>query len=836
MVHSPPSSSAFQHAPFSAPAGTGKWLIIAEKPSVAQDIARALGGFTRHKEYFESPTYLLSSALGHLLELKAPESSEPKRGKWSLANLPVLPNRFELKPIGKTQERLKLLIDLAHRPDVVGLINACDAGREGELIFHYIVTYGALEKPIRRLWLQSMTPAAIRAAFAELRPHEALSGLRAAAISRAESDWLIGINATRALTAFNSQTGGFQLTPAGRVQTPTLAMVVARERQIQTFQPRPYWEIEATIQIAAGSYRARWFDEKASKSDDPDASPYRLWSEADAQAVLDRCREGEVHIEETSKPSLQSPPLLYDLTSLQRDANQRFGFSARQTLALAQALYERHKLITYPRTDARFLPEDMLGAVPAILEALSPSYRPYAQTILERGWIRLNKRIFDNAKVTDHFAIIPTGERCKTLSETEERVYDLIVRRFLAAFYPPAEYRLTSRLHRLGIDTFKSEGKVLITAGWLEVYGKSAVGDDDPLPPLADGERCGRIHHLELKTLATKPPARYTEATLLSAMEGAGKLLDDETLKAAMAGRGLGTPATRAQIIEGLIEDGYLVRDGRELIPTPKAFSLMTLLRALGIQILASPELTGEWEHRLARMERGEIDRAEFMAGIRQMAVEIVDRVKRYDADTVPGDYVTLTVPCPKCHATLHETYKKYQCSHCEWGIFKEIAGRILSPAEAETLIRDRRLGPLTGFRNRRGRPFTAALILDENLTLQFQFDEPDPPPDPEAIAAASPVGPCPRCGNAVILWGNHYRCCLSLADPPRCDFRLPTVILHQPITPEIATQLLVRRETPLLTGFISTRTRRKFKAHLLLDEAGNVIFRFPERSATSSS
>jgi DNA topoisomerase-3 len=817
---------------------TGKWLIIAEKPSVAQDIARALGGFKRVDDYFESPNYLLSSAVGHLLELKAPEGSEPKRGKWSLAHLPVLPSHFDLSPIGKSEDRLKLLLRLAKRKEVVGLINACDAGREGELIFHYIITYGGIKKPVKRLWLQSMTPQAIRAAFAELRPAEALAGLRDAAVSRAESDWLIGINGTRALTAFNSQSGGFQLTPVGRVQTPTLAMVVDREREIRAFTPRPYWEVEADFAIAAGSYRGRWFREAFQKGEDPDATPFRLWSEEEAEAIIARCRGQQATVEESSKPAQQSSPPLFDLTSLQREANNRFGFSARQTLALAQALYERHKVLTYPRTDSRALPEDMIGTVPETLAHLPEPYQPFAQEILANGWVRPNKRIFDNSKVSDHFAIIPTGERPRQLNEAEARLFDLVVRRFLAIFYPPAEFRVTTRISRVGDDAFKSEGKVLVAPGWLTVYGRTLPVDDgqaEVLPPLTPGERA-EVAEIAARALTTRPPARFTEATLLAAMEGAGKRVEDETLRAAMAERGLGTPATRAQIIEGLIDDHYLVREGRELIPTPKAFSLMTLLKGLGIELLRSPELTGEWEYRLALMEKGAYSRDQFMASIRQMAADIVERTKAHETDTIPGDFVTLSSPCPRCGGVVRENYKKFQCDACGWGFFKQIAGRELAVDEAETLIAKGRVGPLTGFRSKQGRPFAAELVLDESGEPKFAFDAPKEELSPQAAETSEVVGPCPKCGQEVVLLGNSYRCRATLIDPPQCDFRLGSTILNQPLTPEVVGELLTAKRTRLLEGFISARTHRPFKAHLTLEASGKVGFAFPENGTTSNA
>lgn len=812
----------------------GKKLIIAEKPSVAQDIARALGGFHKEKDYWESEQYVLSSAVGHLLELKAPEEYEVKRGKWSFANLPVIPPRFELQPIAKSEDRLKLLLRLAKRKDVDGLINACDAGREGELIFNYIVQYGKIDKPVQRLWLQSMTPQAIREAFAHLRSAEEMEGLRQAAVSRAESDWLIGINGTRAMTAFNSKSGGFHLTTVGRVQTPTLAMVVERERQIRAFRPRPYWEVEATFRAAAGTYTGRWFDEKFKKPEgDEHASPYRLWERERAEAIRDRVLDQPGVVEETAKPSTQIAPPLFDLTSLQREANARFGFSARNTLAIAQALYERHKALTYPRTDARALPEDMIGTVREVLAQLPSEYQPFAGKILAQGWVKPNKRIFDNAKVSDHFAIVPTGVVPKGLSEPEQKIFDLVTRRFLAVFYPPAEYRVTTRITRVGEDAFKTEGKVLVAPGWLEVYGKRAAGEGEgELVPVAPGETV-HTEAVEIKDLHTKPPARYTEATLLSAMEGAGKLVEDEELRAAMAERGLGTPATRAQIIEGLLEEKYLVREGRELVPTAKAFSLITLLKGLGIDALTSPELTGEWEHKLALMEKRRLAREEFMASIARMAQDIVERAKRHESDTVPGDFATLQAPCPKCGGTVRETYKTFQCDQCGWSMWKIIAGRQIDVPEAEALLTQGRIGPLEGFRSRLGRPFAAELVLDEAKQPTFAFAVEPPEEVPADLAERESLGPCPKCGAPVVEHGTSYVCTKSLGADKTCDFRSGRTILQQPIEPEQMKKLLSEGKTDLLTGFVSARTRRKFSAYLVRQPDGKIGFEFEPREAS---
>ena len=814
-----------------------KQLIIAEKPSVAQDIARALGGFTKEKDYFESDDYVLSSAVGHLLELTVPEEYEVKRGKWTFAHLPVIPPQFALKPIEKSQDRLKLLTRLIKRKDVVGLINACDAGREGELIFNFIVEHAKTGKPIQRLWLQSMTADAIRKGFASLRTASDVEGLRQAAVCRAESDWLIGINGTRAMTAFNSKTGGFHLTTVGRVQTPTLAIVVEREERIRKFKPRDYWELEADFACQAGHYPGRWFDEGFKKREgDEHATAFRIWEQAKAEAIRARCEGKPGIVEEESKPSTQLSPLLFDLTSLQREANGRFGFSARATLQVAQALYERHKVLTYPRTDSRALPEDYIDTVKAVIRDLPAAYAPFANEIVKHDWVKPNKRIFNNAKISDHFAIIPTGTVPKSLSEPEQKIYDLVTRRFLSVFYPAAEYRITTRITRVEGEAFKTEGKILVKPGWLAVWGKEATPVDDKdgaqLVAVEQGEQVATEQVL-VKALQTKPPARFNEATLLSAMEGAGKMVDDEELRAAMAERGLGTPATRAQIIEGLIAEQYLHREGRELIPSAKAFSLITLLKGLGVSSLTSPELTGEWEHKLAQMERGSLSRSAFMHEIADMARDMVERAKRYESDTVPGDFVTLGTPCPKCGGVVKENYKKFACQSCDWSTWKIVAGRQFEIDEIATLLREGRVGPLMGFRSKMGRLFNAEIRLNDDKQPEFDFGQPkegEEGGEAPDFSDQQPLGPCPKCGNRVFEHGLSYVCEKSVGPEKSCDFRSGKIILQQPIEREQMHKLLAEGRTELLKGFVSSRTRRKFSAFLVRDAKGKVGFEFEPR------
>jgi DNA topoisomerase-3 len=822
-----------------------KALIIAEKPSVANDIAKALGGFTKHDEYFESDEYVLSSAVGHLLEIAVPEEYDVKRGKWSFTHLPMIPPYFALNPIAKTESRLKVLNKLIKRKDVDTLINACDAGREGELIFRLIAQNAKAKQTVKRLWLQSMTPAAIRDGFAHLRSDKEMLPLADAARCRSEADWLIGINGTRAMTAFNSKEGGFYLTTVGRVQTPTLSIVVEREEKIKKFVPRDYWEVRAEFRAEAGMYEGRWLDTAFKKDEnDPEKRAERLWSKAAADAIVAACTGKQGKVTEESKPTTSMAPALFDLTSLQREANGRFGFSAKNTLGLAQALYEKHKVLTYPRTDSRALPEDYLNTVKSTLEVLkgNPNYHQFAKQILDKGWVKPNKRIFDNSKISDHFAIIPTGVVPKNLSEPEQKLYDLVTRRFMAVFFPAAEFLVTTRYTEVEGHQFKTEGKVMTNPGWLAVYGKDTTGDDKDgasLVPVAKGEQV-LTEKVNANGLVTKPPARYNEATLLSAMEGAGKLVDSDELRDAMAGKGLGTPATRAAIIEGLLTEKYLLREGRELIPTAKAFQLMTLLRGLGVNELTAPELTGEWEYKLSQMEKGQISRDEFMREIAEMTQIIVKRAKEYDNDTIPGEYATLRTPCPNCGGVVKENYRRFACTKCDFSMSKVPGGRQFEIEEVEELLANRTIGPLQGFRSKMGRPFAAILriVRDEdirNYKLEFDFgQDQDEGEEGEGVdfTGQTPLGPCPKCTGNVYEMGLAYVCEHTVAKPKTCDFRSSRIILQQEILPEQMAKLLNEGKTDLLPGFISQRTRRPFKAFLVRGKDGKISFEFEERKA----
>ncbi len=860
-----------------------KTLVIAEKPSVAQDIVRALtpiaGKFEKHEDHFESETYVVTSAVGHLVEIQAPEKFDVKRGKWSFAHLPVIPPYFDLKPVDKTKTRLNAVVKQAKRKDVSALINACDAGREGELIFRLIEQYAGsqkagqtvpLGKPVQRLWLQSMTPQAIRDGFDKLRSNQQMQGLADAARSRSEADWLVGINGTRAMTAFNSRDGGFFLTTVGRVQTPTLAVVVEREEQIRKFISRDYWEVHAQFDAAAGTYPGKWFNTAWKKdAEDVEKKADRVWTAAEADAIVKAVKGAKATVTEEAKPTTQASPLLFDLTSLQREANGKFGFSAKTTLSLAQSLYERHKALTYPRTDSRALPEDYLPVAKDTFNMLADSgmkhLAPHALTALNNGYIKPSKRIFDNAKVSDHFAIIPTLQAPSGLSEAEQKLYDLVVRRFMAVFFPSAEYMVTTRISTAAGHSFKTEGKVLVKPGWLAIYGKEAADEVDDakegdkgqnLVAVAPGEQVG-VSSVESKPLKTRPPARYSEATLLGAMEGAGKMVDDDELREAMQEKGLGTPATRAAIIEGLINEKYILRDGREMIPTAKAFQLMTLLRGLGVEELSKPELTGDWEYKLSQMEHGKLSREDFMRQIADMTERIVKKAKEYDRDTIPGDYATLSTPCPTCGGIVKENYRRYACvgkdaaaddtaaAGCGFSFGKTPAGRTFEQAEVEQFLRDKKIGPLEGFRSKAGWPFTSEIALkyneeEKNWKLEFDFGNDKKNEETGEIvdfAGSESLGACPKCGGSVHEHGSNYVCEKAVPTEgqptPTCNFKSGKIVLQQVVEREQIAKLLSDGKTDLLEKFVSNRTRRAFKAFLAWNaEEDKVVFEFEPRKS----
>ncbi len=845
-----------------------KSLIIAEKPSVANDLSRvlgknpAIGKFLQKKDFFENDKYLISSAVGHLVEQALPTTPDGKNLPWKFDCLPVIPDEFELKAIDGNKGRLNLLIRLMKRKDVTEIINACDAGREGELIFRYIMKLSGVEKPTRRLWMQSMTNKSIEDAFSHLRSDEEMKPLADAAVCRSESDWLIGINSTRAMTAYNSRYGGFNKTPVGRVQTPTLALLAEREKEIGDFVSEDYFEIHGEFNVAAGTYSGRWFDESFNKNPDkPHGRAERLWDKEKADSIVAACEGKTAQIEEKSKPSKQASPLLYDLTSLQREANGRFGLSARRTLQLAQSLYERHKVLTYPRTDSRYLPEDYLATTIGTMKKISAEsggivgdMPQYARKVVENSWIKGgNKKHFNDKKVSDHFAIIPTGQFPGKLDDFEQKIYDMVTRRFVATFYPSAEFETTTRISRIENHTFKTTGKVLVVPGWLAVYGKTADTkpsdnqnpDDDNknLVRVEEGETA-KVEKVERLDKATKPPARYNEATLLSAMETAGKRVDDEELRDAMSERGLGTPATRASTIEGLINDKYLSREGRDLFVSNRGLRVIDQIKDMGIAILASPEMTGEWEYKLKQMEQGNLTRPVFMEDIRKLTGEVVTTAKKAAKESLEREYPKFPVPCPVCGAEeLGQDEGRYKCvaPDCKFALHKVLATRPFTEKEAEELLRKKFIGPLTGFISRFKKPFDAAVELQEDkkagLKSAFVFAKtPEEEAEVDCIIEENKLCPCPVCehekreGNFIYETPYSYVCNERVLGNG-CKGRLSKEMCKYTISAEQAKKFFEEGKTDVIEEFISKKGR-PFKASLVCNAKGKRIlnWQFPPR------
>ncbi|CAN5140449.1 DNA topoisomerase III [soil metagenome] len=840
-----------------------KSLIIAEKPSVANDIQRVLGQqqgmskFKKEGDYFENDTHLISSAIGHLVELGMPNTPEGKKPKWDFASLPIIPDEFPLEPVEKTKSRLNLLKRLMKRKDVDLIINACDAGREGELIFRYIMRVTGVTKPTMRLWMQSMTNQAITDAFKRLRSDDEMLALADAATCRSESDWLLGINGTRALTAFNSRAGGFRKTPVGRVQTPTLTIVVEREKIISAFEPRDYWEVVGTFSVAAGTYRGRWFDPAFKKAeDDPHARPERVWEQAIAEAVRDRCLGQPATVEEKTRPTKTGAPLLYDLTSLQREANGRFGFSARRTLQIAQSLYEGSKALTYPRTDSRYLPEDYISTVKKTLSdlgglrgpqlaAFPPDLVPHAAEAVNVHGVVPNKRIFNSAKVSDHFAIIPTGQIPKSLDEAAAKLYKLVVQRFIAVFFPPAEFSVTKRITTIGEDKFRSDGKVMVKPGWLAVYGKDAASEaakdeagGKALVAVAEGEK-PTTDNVEVTENQTKPPPHYNEATLLSAMEGAGKLVEDEELAEAMSERGLGTPATRASIIEGLIFEKYISRDGKDLLATQKGIGLVDQIHEIGVDSFSSPEMTGSWEFKLKEIEHGKLTRDQFMREIKDLTAEVVDRTRKHADEVKERVYPPVETNCPACgHRPLRQTDAYFDCANpeCKFRIYKNIGGRELTTEEAKTLFSTKIVGPLSGFRSRRGTDFEAAVELTQDEKGKFKtgfvFDDQE---DESAIISNLSEADilCPYQGGKIVETENSYALLKDGATSFDKKVKLPKNLCKREIPREQAIKFFTDGKTDVIENFTSKKGR-PFSAALAFDPDGKrtIQWQFPPRPA----
>jgi DNA topoisomerase-3 len=743
-------------ARYAAP-GMGKTLILAEKPSVGRDLARVLpGAFAKHEGYLESPDHVVTWAVGHLVQLAEPEEYDAKFKKWRMADLPIVPDgdfRLVVRD-QRSQKQMSVIKRLLGRDDVDVVVNACDAGREGELIFAWVFQKAGSRKPVKRLWLQSMTAAAIRDAFERLRDGDEMERLEAAARSRSEADWIVGMNATRAATirlrsAFD---GAVSL---GRVQTPTLAILARREEEIRAFVPEPYWLVDAAFATDdARAYEGRYH--AGARPRLPTAE------EAEAVATAVRDRRGEIVKLETTERR-ERAPLLYDLTSLQREANSRFGFSARRTLSAAQRLYEEHKALTYPRTNSRFITRDMIGEIKPTAQNVGrrSEYAKAAAYVTGLDVLPLG-RVVNDAKVEDHHAIIPTRSeehRVEKMSDDDRRIYDVVTRRFLAIFHPDAVFENTRVETEVEGHVFRTRGKRMLVPGWRGVYGEEPSpdradddeGTDQLLPRLEDGEAVA-VRDVTVAEKETKPPRRYSEGSLLGAMETAGKLVEEDELREAMKDSGIGTPATRAAIIERLITVGYIERDGRSLVVTEKGLGVV---RLLGEHPLTSPGLTGNWEHRLGRIETGEESRDSFMGDIASFALSTVHELdEKLKEVRIPRANLG---PCPVCGHDIVENRKGYSCwskedPGCGFVIWKGKAGKQLPVAVARELIaKGRTEKPVTGFKGRSGRSFRArlALVQAEEGKWRVEFDEPwaregAKPPEAEAPqageAAAQPA------------------------------------------------------------------------------------------------
>ena len=707
-------------------------LVVAEKPSVARDLANSLGRHRREKGALSGDGWVVTWAIGHLAELAPPDAYGEEYKRWRLETLPIVPEKFKVKVNAKTRDQFGVVKNLMRSAPVTEVINACDAGREGELIFSYLYELSGCKKPVRRLWVSSLTPEAIREGFASLRDGREMKPLEDAARSRGEADWIVGMNATRAYSTRFGRPGN--VLSVGRVQTPTLKLLVDREREIENFKPEKFWTVYARFAREGTSYDGVWFKDKQNRLKEKEA----------AERIAEKVRGGTGVVQKAEKKTAtEKPPLLYDLTELQRNANAKYGFTAERTLRAAQTLYEERKLVTYPRTSSRYLSKDMVGTLKKRAEAAGalPDLAPFAAELLALPKLPINKRIVDDSKVTDHHAIVPTNRKpAGDLPPDEAKVYDLVARRFLAVFFPPARFENTSVVTVVDGETFLSRGRVVLEAGWRRLYPDGVGGKKEKEPPvLPPIEKVQEwpVSKVAVKEGETKPPPRYSESALLGAMETAGKFVEDEELRQAMKESGLGTPATRAATIERLLKVGYLQREKKVLVPTEKGRALIGLL---GESPLSSPELTARWEERLARMEKGAGSRMDFMADINGFASALVEEVRVKEGEKVAapakaarnggGKSGEPLGTCPKCGSPVVETKKSYGCSAwksgCKFAIWKTVSGKRVSASQARQLLTKGRTGQLKGFKSKAGKPYSAALILDGEHKVRLEFGERD--------------------------------------------------------------------------------------------------------------
>jgi len=857
-----------------------KSLVITEKPSVARDIVAVLGGFTEHDGFWESDTYVVTFSVGHIVELLSPEDVDPLYKRWTLDTLPILPGEFKLKQKAGQSERIRTIKKLLARDDVESVVNACDAGREGELIFREILEYLECHKPTKRLWLQSMTANSIRAGFNSLVDGSQYDGLGAAASCRSKSDWLIGMNATRALTRRLKGRKEKTAWSAGRVQTPTLAIVVDRELEILAHVPKPYWQLQARFQATDHEYLGTWFDAdwSAPEGEEREQRDDRIFENARANALVEQTSGQPAAAGETRKPSRETAPPLFDLTSLQREGNRRFGWSARRTLNAAQRCYEAHKLLTYPRTDSRCLPNDYRATVDEVVRSFSEAgpFQAEAGHLREQGLENV-ERTFDDAKVSDHFAIIPTGKiPDANLSGDDERLFDLVARRFLANFYEAAVWNRVERVTEVAGQKFRSRSRTLDEPGWRAVLGQ-VEQEEQALPPLVPGStEAGGVGvqalGVELVAERTKPPARITEARLLSLMESAGKDIEDEDIARAISEKGIGTPATRADVIENLIAKSYLVRAGKSLRPTVKGIRLVDVLRRIHIDRLASPALTGELEYDLRQVEHGAMRAEQFMDEIVEYTRQITDIAKNFQYEDLYPDEMPLG-SCPLCSRPVFERSWFYRClevpgvsddDDCTLRIWKDKSGRYMDHQTVRTLLEKGETEEIEGFAARDGRTYSARLTLEDGVVVLHPVAgsaSERVAESPEYEIDEEPLGPCPMgCGSQVVETPTHFQCQAGIAkqaenegrardyeaahtedgkrrkrykvpdeDKP-CGFLVPRTVCKREITRDEALKILgPEKKTDLLTDFTS-RFGRPFSAMLFLKENGRHGFEFAPR------
>src|ERR1044071_368622 len=617
-------------------------VVGTEKPSMGGDVAAALGAARRGEGFISGESEIVTWCVGHLVELDDPQAYDPRFERWRVEDLPILPEEFKYHPSERTLEQFNVIRALLGRADVASVVNAADAGREGELIFDLVYVMSGCRKPVQRLWISSLTRDAIQEGFRNLKPGEESKGLRDSAHARQRADWLVGINATRAQTVRARRAGHEGVYSLGRVQTPTLALIVERDKEIAEFVPTDYFEVVADFCAPGGESRGRWFGKDGSRFD----------KREDAEAVVRKVqgKSGAVQSVE-KKAAREKPPLLHDLTSLQRAANVRYAFTAAKTLEVAQSLYEK-KFLTYPRTSSRHLSKAVAEEIEAHVRAASVGpYVPFIEKILA-GKPKLTSRHVDDKKVTDHHAVIPAKQQIKpdALSPDEKRIYDLVARRFLAAFYPDAEIERTTVVTEVEGERFVTRGTVVLKAGWREVEPPGRGGSKTPeegakksgeeeeeesaeLPTLKPKDPA-EVLNAEAQAKQTKAPPRYSESALLGAMETAGKKVEDEELRLAMKEAGLGTPATRASIIETLLKREYVTREKKSLVATAKGAALIKMLPS---PLLKSAELTGRWEQKLSRMARREYELDSFMVEVRAMVSELVAQIAGSEVERAPA-------------------------------------------------------------------------------------------------------------------------------------------------------------------------------------------------------